>query len=115
MQAKACSIIAKEARKMGFNIWSYSGWTFEKLMEKSKDEPEILDFLNEIDVLIDGPFILNQKSLNLYYRGSKNQRVIDVKRSLEENKAIIIQKYMEEKPIRSFKYNNAFRASGIFV
>ena len=73
---------------MGLNVWAYSGWTFEELLEKSDADPDILEVLKNTDVLIDGPFILAQRTLELRFRGSKNQRQIDVKKSLAEGKAV---------------------------
>ena len=58
---------------------------------------KVLDLLKEIDILIDGPFILKDKSLNLKFRGSKNQRIINVKESLKKNRVVLIRKYNEIK------------------
>ncbi|MBQ5770589.1 MAG: anaerobic ribonucleoside-triphosphate reductase activating protein [Clostridia bacterium] len=87
-QPKACAYLAKAAKEMGLNVWAYSGWTFEELLEKSKEDPDILEVLENTDVLIDGPFILAQRTLELRFRGSENQRQIDVKKSLAEGKAV---------------------------
>ncbi|MCI8567998.1 MAG: anaerobic ribonucleoside-triphosphate reductase activating protein [Bacilli bacterium] len=89
LQAKACSILAKFIKEQDLNIWCYTGFIFEDII-KDKDK---LKFLKYIDVLVDGPFILSKKSLNLTFRGSSNQRIIDVQRSLHENKTITISKY----------------------
>ena len=98
-QAKACYHIAKYAKEKGLDIWCYTGYTFEELLEK-KDK-DINNFLSVIDVLIDGKFILKEKSLNLRFKGSKNQRTIDVKKSLEENKICLLEEIEDislEKP-----------------
>ncbi len=87
-QPKACAVLAKGAKEMGLNVWAYSGWTFEELLKKAEADKDILDFLKNTDVLIDGPFILSQRTLELRFRGSKNQRQIDVKKSLSEGKTI---------------------------
>jgi len=102
-QAKACAQIAKYAKKKKLNVWSYTGFTFEQLLILKDKKPEILDFLKNIDVLIDGKFILEEKSLNLKYRGSKNQRIINVKRSLKENRVCLIRKYIKEKPTNQYQ------------
>ena len=62
-------------------------------MELSKREVAILDFLKQIDILIDGRFILAKKSYDVIFRGSKNQRIIDVKESLKKNRTVLITKY----------------------
>lgn len=84
-QAASCTILAQFAHQLGWDVWCYSGYTFEQLVDK-KDK-EIDDFLKEIDVLVDGPFILEQKSLDILFRGSANQRLIDVQKTLK-NKTI---------------------------
>lgn len=93
MQAKECAVVAKELKKRNKNIWCYTGYTYEDLIRLAKDKKEIMDFLKEIDVLIDGPFIIDLKSLDWTFRGSTNQRIIDVPKSLKENKVIEITKY----------------------
>ena len=96
-QAEACYNIAKHCKKLGLNIWCYTGYTYEQLLERSKHFPYIKKFLSVIDVLVDGKFILEEKSLNLKFRGSKNQRIIDVPKSLRENKVCLIPNYIQEK------------------
>lgn len=65
------------------SIWLWSGYRFEEIINK--------DILNYIDVLIDGRFIYDQKDFRLMYRGSKNQRVIDVKKTLEKGEIVKLQ------------------------
>lgn len=62
-------------------IWVYTGWTYEII----KDHP----ILKYTDVLVDGPFILEQRDISLAFRGSSNQRIIDVKKTQENNKIIL--------------------------
>ena len=57
----------------------------------------MLNLLKYLDVLVDGNFKIYELSLNLDFRGSRNQRIIDVQRSLKENKVIILEKYMQER------------------
>ena len=83
---KALRNIKKEVDKP---IWIYSGFIFEDLVN-IKIAREILE---EIDVLVDGEFIEELKDLRLRFRGSSNQRIIDVKKSLKNNKAIILNGY----------------------
>lgn len=90
-QPEPLTQIAREVHKMKKNIVCYSGYKFEELIKVSNTKPEILDLLKEVDILIDGKFILEQKSLMLKFRGSKNQRIIDVKKSLEDETIAIIE------------------------
>ena len=87
-QPAACAILAKAARETGLNVWAYSGWTFEELLKKAEEDADIMEVLKNTDVLIDGPFVLAQRTLELRFRGSRNQRQIDVKKSLAQGKAI---------------------------
>lgn len=103
MQPEACLEIAKYAKKIGLNVWSYTGFTFEQLKKMSLAKPVILELLKNIDVLIDGKFILEEKSYDLAYRGSKNQRIIDVSKSLKNNEVVALEKY-EEKEINDKEY-----------
>lgn len=94
-QPLPCIHIAKYAHKLGLNVWCYTGFTFEKLLENGKEDKNILELLKNIDVLIDGPFILEQKSFDVKFRGSKNQRIIDVEKSLSNGKVITLANYDE--------------------
>jgi len=77
VQAKACREIAERVRKeFGWDVWSFSGFTYEVIREYGGDPWE---FLKSLDVLIDGPFILKQRDLSLRFRGSKNQRLLHLK------------------------------------
>ncbi len=105
-QAKACLEIAKYSHNLNLNVWCYTGFTFEQLMKLSKLKPIILDFLKQIDVLIDGRFILSEKSLNVKFRGSKNQRIIDVKKSLKLGYACCIDKYDQNFFVHDLFANN---------
>lgn len=74
VQSKACKEIADWARKeLGWDIWSFSGFTYEQIKSYGGDA---LEFLKSLDVLIDGPFILEQRDLTLKFRGSRNQRIL---------------------------------------
>lgn len=67
-------------------IWLWSGYTYDEIISN----PRRKEILEQVDVLIDGPFKAEMKNLSLKYRGSENQRVIDVKKSLQENKVVLI-------------------------
>ena len=60
-------------------VWIYSGFTYEEILENS----EMLELLSECDVLVDGRFVLEQRDMTLSYKGSRNQRIIDVQQSLQ--------------------------------
>ncbi len=92
-QPKECLEVAKCCHECGLNVWCYTGYTYEQLMALAKKKKQILAFLQEIDVLVDGPFILKEKSYDVKFRGSKNQRIIDVRQSLKTNKVVEIPKY----------------------
>lgn len=87
LQPLPCLHIAEGAKKLGLTVWAYTGYLWEELIDSKN--AEILAFLKQIDVLIDGPFLLEQRSLDLLFCGSKNQRLIDVKKSLEAKKIIL--------------------------
>lgn len=72
--------------RQDFNFWCYSGYTLEELL--SRNDEITNKFLYEIDVLVDGRFIESQKDPDIYFKGSKNQRIIDLKRTFKENKII---------------------------
>jgi len=83
-QVEPCIELARAAKKLGLNVWAFSGWTYEEILADS----EMSKLLKELDVLIDGPFILAQRTLDKRFMGSKNQRAVDVKRSLAEGAVI---------------------------
>jgi anaerobic ribonucleoside-triphosphate reductase activating protein len=68
------------------NIWMWSGYTFEELIS----DPTSKNIFNYIDVLVDGPFIESEKDLDLAWKGSRNQRVIDVKKTTESGNIVVI-------------------------
>lgn len=84
--------ITKVRAKSEKDIWIYSGYTFEELLEKDG----AMDVLKNIDVLVDGRFVEDLKDLKLKFRGSSNQRIIDMKRTLEEDEILLMDKYMKE-------------------
>lgn len=87
-QAEALTELGKLAHESGYNIMTYTGYTFEQLQDGFKENPTWKTLLEQTDYLVDGPFILEQKSLMLHFRGSSNQRILDVKESLKQGKAI---------------------------
>lgn len=86
-QCEACLLLAQAAHASGLNVWSYSGYTYEELLNGKE---EWRNLLKELDVLVDGPFILEKRTLECKFRGSSNQRLIDVQASLKAGKVIEI-------------------------
>lgn len=89
LQPEACLELAKAAHQKGLNVWLYSGYTWEELTEEN--DPARMALLGETDVMVDGRFMLEQRSLELDYRGSRNQRLIDVPASLKNGEVRIWQ------------------------
>ncbi len=88
-QPKECAVIAKAVHNANMDVWCYTGFKFEELLLMAEKNKDIMNFLKNIDVLVDGEFIMAKKSYNIKFRGSSNQRIIDVKQSLKKKKIII--------------------------
>lgn len=93
MQVEALAELASYVHEKGMNVWVYTGFTFEELMTLSEKNDNYRKALEEIDVLVDGRFVLELRSFDAQFRGSSNQRILDVKKSLEKGKAVKIEKY----------------------
>ncbi len=89
-QVEAVLEIAKFAKKINLNVWCYTGFTYEQIIEMSQKNNKYRELLNYLDVLVDGLFVNDLKDLNLLFRGSSNQRLIDVPKTLKNGKIIII-------------------------
>ncbi len=72
LQIPAATELAKAVKKLGLNVWCYTGFVFEEIPAAAQE------LLNYVDVLVDGPFILAQRDLELDFRGSRNQRIINL-------------------------------------
>ena len=83
LQIDSADELARAAKNLGLSVWCYTGFTFEKL------PPETAPLLENVDVLIDGEFIESQRDLELQFRGSRNQRIIDLKKTREQNKIVL--------------------------
>ncbi|NLL63198.1 MAG: anaerobic ribonucleoside-triphosphate reductase activating protein [Ruminococcaceae bacterium] len=88
-QAKAFTVLAKEVKALGLDVLAFSGWTFEELLAGANEENGWFELLSELSLLIDGKFIEEEKSLEIRFRGSKNQRIIDVPASLEQRQTVL--------------------------
>lgn len=89
LQCKAFIKLAKILKEHGRNIWMYSGRTYENLI---KDDDCLL-LLKYIDVLVDGEFDINKKQLGLIFKGSTNQRILDVEKSLQQGGGVLLDGY----------------------
>ena len=98
-QVDACNKIAEYAIKKGLNIWCYTGFKYEDIIKLSKQKPVYKEFLEKIDVLVDGEFIIAERDLGLLFRGSRNQRLIDVKKTLKTGNITLLdeEEYNEQK------------------
>lgn len=90
-QADKFSYMAKEFRDLGLNIWSYTGYKFEYILAHLDRREGWRDLINCLDVLVDGRFELENKKDGLRFKGSSNQRIIDVKKSLKTGEVIEIE------------------------
>ena len=88
-QPAACAELARRAHAKGLNVWTFTGYLYEQLLQKAEADPAIADLLQQTDVLVDGPFLLDQRSLELLYKGSKNQRTIDLNKTRAEGTIVL--------------------------
>ena len=84
-QAGEFARLARLLKAAGYEVAAYTGYTFEQLLNGTPEQKQLLE---SIDVLIDGPFIQAEKSLELAFRGSKNQRILNVPQSLAKGEAV---------------------------
>lgn len=87
-QAEALYELGKRFKERGYGIWCYTGWTWKELRKKAETEEFVGKLLEIVDVLVDGRFILERRTLSLPFRGSENQRLVDVRASLAEDMVI---------------------------
>ncbi len=88
-QPEALAELACALKEKGYHLMCYSGYTFEQLLQREDARP----LLDKLDLLVDGPFVEGQKSIELRFRGSANQRVLDVPASLAANAPVWCEKY----------------------
>lgn len=82
--------LAEQVRLRGKNVWCYSGYTFEELLARSVSDADVAELLAQIDVLVDGRYEEGRRNLSLRFRGSENQRILDLPASLRVRKAVPI-------------------------
>ena len=96
-QAKELLELVRELKKNCYSIWAYTGFVFDKFLDfianKDTDKrinKDMIELLNYIDVVVDGPFIESKKTFTCEYRGSSNQRLVDVRESLDKKTVVEI-------------------------
>ncbi|AEF83549.1 anaerobic ribonucleoside-triphosphate reductase activating protein [Treponema primitia ZAS-2] len=87
-QAASCAALAEEVRALGLSVMTYTGYTWEALL--AADNPDWWRLIMATDVLVDGPFIRELRNIDLFFRGSSNQRLIDVGRSLGAGMVVVM-------------------------
>jgi len=91
-QAEGVASLARLIKeRLGKTIWCYTGYRFEQLVGQEKFMP----LLEQIDVLVDGPFVMSQRDISLRFRGSANQRIIDVPKSLRLGSVVLEDEFMQ--------------------
>lgn len=95
---QACNLInlIKICKENELTVWAYTGFYFSEFLKYINKEPcdkritnDMIDMLKYIDVVVDGPFILNQRTIDKDFVGSSNQTLVDVKKTLENNKIVV--------------------------
>ena len=89
-QAEKFVYIAKAVKSFGLNVWCYTGYTFEYILNNQYKREGWNELLQYVDVLVDGRFEEDRKAEGLKFRGSANQRIIDVKSSLDVMGAVAL-------------------------
>lgn len=89
LQPKPCAELALAARENGLAVWIYTGYLFEDLLQN----PAALPLLQAGDILVDGLFLAEERSLDLRFRGSRNQRILHLPHSLQSGKTVIEESF----------------------
>ena len=97
LQAGDCASLARRARRRGLDVWTYTGYRYEDLAEAGRADWEAL--LAATDVLVDGPFLQAQKSYAALFRGSANQRLIDLRQTRAAGQVVL---WTRPDPLRHF-------------
>lgn len=88
LQANPVGQLAEKLKQNGFHIMTYTGFVFEQLWQKAISDSDVRNLLQHTDILVDGPYIELQRDLQLPFRGSRNQRLIDVSASLKAGQVV---------------------------
>lgn len=95
-QIDAVIELSRYIRELNMSIWVYTGFTYEKVLEMPKGR----ELLELIDVLVDGKFDITKRTLAAPFRGSSNQRIIDVQKSLKTDSIVLVESLMKKKDIK---------------
>ncbi|MFZ5648414.1 MAG: anaerobic ribonucleoside-triphosphate reductase activating protein [Bacillota bacterium] len=98
-QAEKFAYMAKKVRECGLDVWCYTGYTFEFILENMDRRKGWKDLLENVDVLVDGRFEPDKKDLRLAFKGSKNQRIIDLPRSMQSSEVVLLDLEKEKNNI----------------
>ena len=90
LQPAPLASLARAVHQRGLDVWSYSGFTLEELAKRAEKNKATRALLNELDVLVDGPYEEEQRDLTLHFRGSRNQRVIDMKKTKKAGRIVLL-------------------------
>jgi len=102
-QAADCAGLAAAVREDGLNVWVFSGYTFEELFAKAKHDSDVHELLSHTDVLVDGRYIVEERTLSRKWCGSSNQRVLDVQKSILEEKGVLYYDGNGQRAVRESK------------
>ena len=85
LQSAALYELGKLFKERGLSLWCYSGWTYEELLDRGEDVQKLLSI---VDVLVDGKYTAERRTLSLPFRGSDNQRLVDVQASIKNGSVV---------------------------
>lgn len=90
-QPEPLADLAKELKKLGKHLMVYTGYTYEELLQMAEQRPAIEELLSQTDILVDGPYVEAERDLTLKFRGSANQRVIDLNKTRDSGTIVLYQ------------------------
>ncbi len=88
-QPEAFAALGREIKRRGLNIVTFSGYTYEELVKKAQEDPAAEELLDQTNLLVDGRFKEEEKDLSLRFRGSRNQRIIDMEATRREGQMLL--------------------------
>lgn len=90
-QAEPLADLARELKRLGKHLMVYTGYTYEELLQRKGQRPAIGELLSQADILVDGPYVEAERDLTLKFRGSANQRVIDLVKTRDSGTVVLYQ------------------------